>query len=157
MKRFHSNLQKVFDISEQQRRMAELELTRAVSLQRAAELEVVYARRQMEKVRLEVNQALLVSRQSTVMIGMYQHISASQEAVQKLQQAATQAAQVCDLARTKYQTLHSQVERIESLIQKQREMYRREMLLNQQHAMDDVSILRWTQPEQSETEVISHG
>jgi len=146
MKRFHSSLQKVFDICTQQSRMAELELARAQSRQSAARQRVDESAGQLEQARQEINRALPDSRQLTVILGMRQHLAAAEDRLALLQQELEQVQQLYQQARQTYQEAHSKVERIEKLIEKQRVDYRREQLLDQQRAMDDLAIFRWTPP-----------
>lgn len=110
-----------------------------------------------ERVQVEVNQVLRTSRQPIALMGLYQHVAAAGDEVQNRQNDCVKADEVCEQARVKYQSLHSRVERIERLIEKQRETYRRDMLLEQQKMMDDVAVFRWTPPANSEEEVIHHG
>lgn len=157
MKRFHSNLQKVHDICHQQSRMAELELARARSLLIIAQQNVQLAVNELEQAREEVNRALKHTRQSSLILGMHQHLGAAGDRVQQREHECQKAAQACELARVKYQEAHSKVERIARLIEKQQTLHRRDVLLDQQRAMDDVAIFRWREPEQSEIEVSTHG
>jgi len=158
MKRFRSNLQKICDLCSQQSRMAELELQRSQSAWTAAQRCVQAGISQLEQRRQEINQALPHARQMTIILGMHQHLAAAEDELAQFNHQCRLAEKECEVARKKYQEIHSKVERIERLIEKQREEYRREILLEQQRATDDVSIFRWKQPsDRQETEVSTHG
>ncbi|WP_437226269.1 flagellar export protein FliJ [Planctomicrobium sp. SH661] len=157
MKRFRSSLQKVHEICRQQSRMAELEMARAKSTWMTAQTRVEVAIDELETARRDVNRAMLQARQSTVILGLHQHLGAASDRVTTAQNDCLKAEQVFEVARSKYQSAHSKVERLERLIEKQKEAYRRDMLQEQQQAMDDVAIFRWKQPELMENEVGIHG
>lgn len=137
--------------------MAELELARAQGREAAARQRVNEAVLLLEQTHQEVNRALVRSRQMTVILGMHQHLAATEDRLILLRKELEQAEKLSTQARQKYQETHSKVERIEKLIDKQRAEYRREMLLDQQRAMDDVAIFRWTPQDRQETEVNQHG
>jgi len=147
MKRFHSNLQKVLEICQQQSRMAELELARERSRWRHAQERAQQAAGRLEEIRIDVNRALQQARQMTVILGMHQHLAAADDSLQKMNVECREAEQLCEQARAKYQECHSKVERIERIVEQQRTEYRRDVLLEQQAAMDDLAVFRWQPPE----------
>jgi len=151
MKRFRSKLQKVHDLCEQQRRMEELEFARTRALLTAAQQRVRDAVFSLELARTDAGRALKQARQISIVLGAHLHVAAAMDHVTSMEQACSAAEKVCEQARLKYQESHSKVERIERLIEKQRAEHRRDALLEQQKAMDDVAIFRWTQPETLET------
>jgi len=158
MKRFRSSLQKIHDLFFQQSRMAELELERARAAWMLAQQCLQAGTAQLEQRRQETSRAFLHARQMTFILGMQQHMAAAEEELVRLDHQCQKAEQYCEAARKKYQEIHSKVERIDRLIEKQRDAYRREMLLEQQRSMDDIAIFRWNPPsEKQETEVRTHG
>jgi len=157
MKRFHSNLQKVLEICQQQSRLAELELARERSRLRHTQKLAQQAAEQLEEIRTDVNHALPQARQMTLILGMHQHLAVADEHLQKMNAECRKAEQLCEQARARYQECHSKVERIERMIDQQRSDYRRDALREQQAAMDDIAVFRWQPSEIQETEVTNHG
>jgi flagellar export protein FliJ len=157
MKRFQSRLQKVHDILQQQCRMAELEFARARAQLSAAEQKVEQAIEEFHAARQDVRSALLTTQQISAILVMQQHLDAAQSGIQKRKTERDQAEQVCQQARQKYQSIHSQVERIEKLIEKQREEHHQEMLKGHQQTLDDVALFRWNAAERETKEVNFHG
>lgn len=157
MKQFQSRLQKVHDLLQQQCRMAELEFGRARGVLTAAERKVEQAIEDFHTARHEVRTALGSTRQITAVLMMQQHLDASANEIQLRKAEQVEAEQACQQAREKYQSTHSQVERIEKLIEKQRDEHRQEMLKSHQLTLDDVAMFRWNGAKTETEEVSYHG
>jgi flagellar export protein FliJ len=137
--------------------MAELEFARARAQLSTAEWKVEQAIKEFHAARKDVRSALLTTTQISAILVMQQHLNATQNGIQMRKAERDQADQICQKARQKYQSIHSQVERIEKLIEKQREEHRQEMLKDHQQTLDDAAMFRWTAAEREAKEVSFHG
>ncbi|WP_437187020.1 flagellar FliJ family protein [Planctomicrobium sp. SH668] len=156
MKRFHSPLEKVKGILDQQSHMAELRLAQAtVSHQHAIQAEKIAAE-QLESAHATASIAIKQASNVLMILGIQQHLLVAAEELQKQQGHVDSTAKIRDESRQQFQLLHSKVERLEQLIEKQKSEHRLERLLEEQKGMDDVSISRWKLGDASVAGVNSH-
>jgi len=144
MRRFQSPLIKVHAVCEQQCQLAEMELSRAMSVQRLAELKVIEETAALDEARNQLASALRVPLMSSMLQGLHGHLAA---AAQRLEMARTQvheAALNVAGARDAWQVIHQKVESLTRLLDQHRAAYRQEQFKEQQGVMDDGSVFRWT-------------
>lgn len=157
MKRFHSNLGKVHALCRQQRRLAELDLARALQVVEQAVQAEFKAQADLTEAHAAANAAL--ARRTTVAA-----IQSARNDVQRATDVVISSAAVTvraraalDQQRQKFREIQSREDRLAELISRQRQEHRHEMLRQQQIAMDESAVSRRLSGATSPEEVNSHA
>lgn len=152
MRRFQSPLLKVHALFEQQSRLAEMELARAVSLQHQAAQSVSDAEAELESAREVAAQTMRLPLQTAFLHGVRNHVGAASDRLEQCRLQLIEKQEATQLAREAFQAVKSKMESVAQLLEKQRAEHRIEALKSEQSAMDDGAVFRWTGPESFEAE-----
>ncbi|WP_437194002.1 flagellar export protein FliJ [Planctomicrobium sp. SH527] len=151
MRRFHSPLLKVHALFEQQSRLAEIELARAMSLQHEASRNVLNAEAELESAREMAAQTMKLPLQTAFLHGVQNHVGAAADRVEQSRQQLVEREAATQLVREAFQTVKSKLESVAQMLEKQRAEHRIESLKSEQSAMDDGAVFRWIGPESSDS------
>ncbi len=157
MRRFHSPLLKIQAVYEQQRRLAEIELSRALSRQREAEEHVQASHDAWEASRQMVASLLRQSVNASMLSGAQMQIVVAQETLEQARTQLQEAAQAVLAARTIYQGFNSKVDGLTKVLDEQRAEYRQDVMKDEQIVMDDRAGFRWKPTTSVHSEGTRHG
>lgn len=157
MKRFHSPLQKIHAVSQQQRRLAELELARRLVAYEAARAAATRLSEERDAAIDELGRFRSGPRQQALLLGLLARVELLEEQLQAARRRVVEAGQARDAARAACADRNSREERLARLIERQRAIHRKEAFKEQQALIDDVSAGRWTRSTAARVEEVRHG
>ncbi len=145
-RRFSSPLLKIRAVCEQQSRLAEIELGRAINIQNQAEQRVIEATAALDASREDVARSMRMPIISSMLLGLQQHLVTAKDRLEQARTQVHEAAVEVKKARDAYQAIQSKVDGLTKQLDRQHADYRKQMFKEQQSVMDDGSVFRWTGP-----------